>query len=111
MQGEWVGDPLQGMTDSAYSAPQLLKKQKRLFQKGVTMNHPEYSPAIIFDDAAFEIGDMAEVKLVIGECLIGKIHSIDKDVFSVDVSERFHSRVCTYRYSDVEEMKIIEIPH
>lgn len=74
------------------------------------MNHPEYSPAILFDDTAFEIGDMAEVKLIIGECLIGKIHSIEKDVFSVDVSERFHSKILTYRYSDVAEMKMIDIP-
>ena len=74
------------------------------------MNHPEYSPAILFDDTAFEIGDMAEVKLIIGECLIGKIHSIDKYMFSVDVSEKFHSKILTYRYSDVAEMKMIDIP-
>ena len=74
------------------------------------MNYPEYSPAIIFDDAAFEIGDMAEVKLIIGECLVGKIHSIDKDMFSIDVSEKFHSKILTYRYSDVAEMKMIDIP-
>ena len=73
------------------------------------MNHPEYSPAILFDDTAFEIGDMSEVKLVTGDCLIGKIHSIEKDMFSIDISERFHSKILTYRYSDVAEMKMIDI--
>lgn len=74
------------------------------------MNHPEYSPAILFDDTAFEIGDMTEVKLVTFDCLVGKIHSIEKDVFSIDVSEKFHSKIHTYRYSDVMEIKVIDIP-
>lgn len=74
------------------------------------MNNPEYSPAILFDDTAFEIGDMAEITLIIGECLVGKISSIEKETFSIDVSEKYQSKVCTYRYSDVAEMKMIEIP-
>jgi len=74
------------------------------------MNHPEYSPAILFDDTAFEIGYMAEVRLVVGKCLIGKIDSIEKETFSVNVPEKYHSRIYTYRYSDVAAMKMIDNP-
>lgn len=74
------------------------------------MNHPEYSAAILFDDTAFEIDDMVEVELIVGECLVGKIHSIEKDNFSIDVSKRYHSRIYTYRYSDVKGMKLVRNP-
>ena len=75
------------------------------------MNHPEFRPVIIYDDAVYEIGDMTEVKLVTGDCLVGKIRSIEKNMFSVDASEKYHSKICTYRYSDIAEMKIIDISH
>lgn len=104
------GGPL---TDGVYhpllSPVTIQKNKKGLCRKEKHMNNPEYSPAILFDDTAFEIGDMTEITLMIGESLTGKISSIEKETFSIDVSEKYQSKIYTYRYSDVMAMKMLNI--
>ena len=100
--------PLTGGDHHPLLSPVTIQKNKKgLCRKEKHMNNPEYSPAILFDDTAFEIGDMAEITLTIGESLAGKISSIEKETFSIDVPEKNQSKIYTYRYSDVMAMKML----